>query len=183
MKSYYKKLSNYFFFLLFRVRPFTRKIGKEIAQNVKFGTDILEVGSGWQESDGRYYFSQSQYFKNKSVNFIMSDKNESFGHKVVDIAQFEEKEKYDQILCFHVLDDVYEWEKALLNLYNALKEGGTLHLVVPGFSPLDIEADKYRFTDKLFKEFSKRNAIDIQEIRTHGFEIFPFAYYVKFNKK
>ncbi len=71
MKNPLKKLRNYASFLLFRVRIFTRKKAKEIAQMVKEGDKILEIGSGPPDKKGNYYFSASRYFKGKKVEFFL----------------------------------------------------------------------------------------------------------------
>lgn len=182
MKKLFKKLKNYAFFLVFRVRPFTRKKVKEIALFVKKGNKVLEIGSGPPDREGNYYFSSYKYFQDKKVEFLMSDINPKYGHRVVDITNFKEREKYNHILCFHVLDDIYDWQKAFLNLYRALKNNGYLHIILPGFNGLDFKVDYFRFTEKLLREFCRRNNINIERLEIHGFKTYPFAYYLRVKK-
>lgn len=182
MRKIFKKFQNYTFFLLFRVRCFTRKKTREIADFTKEGDRVLEVGSGKMDNRGEYYFSNEKYFKNKLVEFIKSDINPIFKHQIIDIVDFDEKEKYEHILCFHVLDDVYEWQKVFLNLWSAVRIGGFLHIILPGYTPLDYPADLFRFTEKLIKEFCVKNNIKIDKFEIHGFKKFPFAYYVRIKK-
>jgi hypothetical protein len=182
IKKILKRIGDYASFFIFRVRIFTRKKMKEISEIVKSGDKILEIGSGGKNKDGECYFSAEKYFSDKSVDFIKSDKNTSFGHKVIDVVNLIEKEEYDHILCFHVLDDVYEWQKAFLNLWSAIKIGGFLHIILPGYTPLDYPVDLFRFTDKLIKEFCVKNNIKIDKFEIHGFKKFPFAYYLRIKK-
>lgn len=177
-----KRIVDYFIFFIFRVRIFTRKKMEEIARLVKSGDKILEIGSGGKNEKGKYYFSAKDYFKDSNVDFIMSDINPNFGHKVIDITTFNEKEGYDHILCFHVLDDVYEWQKAFLNLWSGVKNGGYLHIILPGFVPLDYPVDLFKFTEKLLKDFCFKNNMKIDKFEIHGFERFPFAYYLMIKK-
>lgn len=179
-----RRLRNYLFFIIFRVRIFTRQKAKEIAASVKDGDKILEVGSGGKNEKGEYYFSAEKYFRNKNVEFIMSDINPKFGHKILDISDFNEENQYDHILCFHVLDEVYNWEKAFLNLYNALKANGHLHIILPVFSPLPRDSTSlFRFTERLLKDFCFKNKIQIEKFEILGFRIYPFAYYLKIKKQ
>jgi len=177
-----KKLRDYLFFILFRVRPFTRRVGELVAQSARDGQKILEIGSGKKTSDGMYYFSMEPYFSQKKVTFIKSDVNPAHGHRVINVVTFEEQEQYDHILCFHVLDDVYEWEAAFLNLYRALKKEGVLHLVFPVFNGWDYGADYYRFSERLLKNFCQKQHMHISHFETHGHPYFPFAYYLQVKK-
>ena len=177
-----KKFKNYSFFIIFRVRIFTRSKTREIASLVKGGDKILEIGSGPPGKKSDYYFSGYKYFKDKKVNFLMSDINSRFGSRIVDATNFSEKEQYDHILCFHVLDDIYDWQKAFLNLYRAVKNGGYLHIILPGFNGLDYKSDYFRFTEKLLRKFCQENEMKIEKLEIHGFKTYPFAYYIRVRK-
>lgn len=182
MSTLKKKIRNYFIFILFRVRIFTRKKAKDIAVQVLPGQRILEIGSGKKGDGGLYYFSSKKYFNGREVEFITSDFNPNYGHRVVDVVNFYDRDMYDHILCFHVLDDVYEWQTALLNLYKALKSNGHLHIILPVFCGLDYEVDLFRFTRVLIERFCKENNLEIVNFATKGFRIFPFAYYIDIKK-
>ncbi len=158
-RYYYKKLS--------RVAP--------VVQN----KTILEIGSGISVN-GKYVYSAKHLF-DSSNNFVCTDLNPAFGHKVLDITTMGESEKYDVILCLNVLEHVFETEKALQNLYRALKRAGTIYIAVPVLFPLHDEPhDYWRFTEhslrRLLKEFSE------VKIDHNGPRRFPFGYFIEAHK-
>lgn len=177
-KTISQKFLDYLLVLLFRVRPFTRRMAKKIADLVATGSTVLEIGSGKAEADGSYYFSVKKYFDSRGVTFICSDRDASFGHRSIDVTTFDEENVYDHILCFHVLDDIYEWQHALLNLTRALRVGGTVHIILPVFNGFDLTADYYRFSEKLLRTFCEKEGLRITEFYIHGYRVFPFAYYM-----
>ena len=177
-----KKIFDYAMYAMFRVRPFTRTCGIMVSREMHDGDVVLEIGSGGKSENKKYYFSMEKFFDTKKIMFIKSDLNPNYGVKVVDIEHFADVEKYNHILCFHVLDDVYEWQKALLNLYGALKKGGALHVVLPGFNGLDYKSDYYRFTEKLIYKFCEDNDFLLEKCVIHGYKRFPFAYYIRIKK-
>jgi ubiquinone/menaquinone biosynthesis C-methylase UbiE len=182
LKNIFHRIKSYFIYFIFRTRLFTRRKAREIASLARDGQRILEIGSGKKNEKNRYYFSNISFFKGKKIDFVMSDLNPRFGHKVIDITKLKEKNRYDHILCFHVLDEVYDWEKGLMNLYRALRKSGRLHLVSPAFVPF---SDKvyYRFMDSAFIEFCRRNRIKIEKLEPHGSKGFPLAYYIRMIKE
>ena len=44
-------------------------------------------------------------------------------------------DEFDIILCMNVLEHVFDFKKAIDNIYKALKPGGTALIFVPGFYP------------------------------------------------
>lgn len=177
-----KRIISYLNFFIFRVRIFTRSKAREIADSVKVGEKILEIGSGWPDKNGYYYFSSKKYFVDKQVDFIMSDFNPSAGVRFIDAAFFDEPGRYDHILCFHVLDDVYDWQAAFINLFNALRTGGgNLHIILPVFCGFDAP-DYYRFSEKLIREFCQKNNFEIVQFGYNGFKNFPFTMYFRIKK-
>ncbi len=176
-----KKFIDYLSFLLFGIRTFSRNKAKEIALMAKPGNVVLEIGSGTPDKFGNYYFSMKKYFSN-DVKFILSDIKSSSNAKNIDILNFSEKEQYDHILCFSVLDDIYDWQRAFLNLYDAVKLGGYLHVLVPVISGLDLKGDCYRFTEHVIRYFCGINNIKIDSFDRKGSEVFPFAMYFRIKK-
>ena len=151
MKKVFRKIAH----LVFGIRQFNDKCIKGYAQDVT-NKKILEIGSGTHEY-GQDYYSAKRYF-DTSNEFIQSDINPAYGHQVVDITIMNEKESYDIILCMNVLEHVYDYQKAIENLYQALKSGGELVVFVPMFYPLHDEPhDYWRFTEhglrKMFAQF------------------------------
>lgn len=55
--------------------------------------------------------------------------------------------KADHAFCMEVLEHVKEPKNVLRNIYQNLKEGGTLHLSVPFLFPKHGDEDYWRFTD------------------------------------
>ena len=86
--------------------------------------------------------------------------------------------KFDIILCISVLEHIFDFHKAINNIYQALIFGGVVVITVPVFYPLHDEPNDYwRFTEyslrKLLKKFSQ------VKIKHHGIRQFPFAYYIE----
>lgn len=176
------KIKNYLFYIILGVRPFTRVCAQRIATAAMPAEKILEIGSGWPSDNGEYYFSVKKYFVGKPVDFIQSDLDPSYGLPVVDVVNFSDEEVYDRIMCFHVLDDIWDWQVAWKNLFRAVKKGGSLHIILPVFSKLDMSRDLFRFTEKLIRRFCQENSMHITEFVTKGFTDFPFAYYITIKK-
>lgn len=137
---------------------------------------ILEVGSG-KCINGLYQYSAKQFF-DISNEFIQSDINPEFGHKILDVTKMRYKEEFDIILCMNVLEHVFDFHNAVKNIYMALKPDGVALIFVPVFYPLHDEPMNYwRFTEhslrKLLEKFK-----DV-EIRYSGLRRYPFAYFIK----
>lgn len=174
MKNFFRIIANF----IFRVRQYNNKKVKAFAQNVS-NQKILELGSG-KKLKGKYHYSAKQFF-NDSNEFIQSDINPNFGHQIVDVTTMDFKEEFDIILCMNVLEHVYDYPKAVENLYNALKTNGQLVVFVPVMYPLHDEPhDYWRFTEhslrKIFVNFSKI------KLEKSGIREFPIAYYLELNK-
>ena len=164
--------------LIFRIRSFNNNCIKKFANGIK-NKKILELGSGMKKN-GRYIHSTKQFFDD-SNEFIQSDINPEFGHKIIDVIKMNYENEFDIILCMNVLEHVYDFHKAIENLHRALKPGGTALIFVPVFYPFHDEPhDYWRFTEhsirKLFKEFYRL------EIKHSGIRQYPFAYYIEANK-
>ena len=152
----------------------TYKIKREIKKFAKgfYNKKILEIGSGNNPS-GKYF--------NSSNMFIASDINTKTGLKVVDATTMSFREDYDIIMCINVLDDIFEYQKAVDNMYDALKDNGQVFVIVPVFYPLhDIPNDYFRFTEfSLKKIFSKFREL---KINTIGLKRFPSCYVLEGRK-
>ncbi len=161
--------------LTFRVRQFNNKCIKSFAVDVK-NKKILELGSG-KKYKGWYYYSAKQFFDN-SNKFIQSDIVQEYGHKIIDVTDMNCSSEFDIILCMNVLEHVFDFHKAIDNLYNALKPGGIAIIFVPVLYPFHDEPDDYwRFTEHSIKKLLK-NFVNV-EIKHSGIRQLPFAYYVE----
>jgi len=163
----FKKIAH----IIFRPRSFSNKNVKKFAQKVN-NEKILELGSGKSE-----FYSVKKYF-DASNQFIQSDINPIYKRKIIDATKMNFKNEFDIVLCLNVLEHVFDYQKAINNIYNALKPSGIGIFVLPVFYPLHDEPhDYWRFTyhslQKILNQFSK---IDI---KTNGPKKYPFSYYIK----
>jgi len=146
-----------------------------IANNIH-NQNILEIGSGILVN-GKFSYSAKHIF-DSSNNFICTDVNPDFGHRILDITNFHDEEKYDVILCLNVLEHIYETERALKNLHRALKKKGVAYIAVPVHFPLHDEPhDYWRFT-----EHSLRRLLHMfSEVKIYhkGLRKFPFGYFLE----
>lgn len=147
---------------------------EEIAANSE-GKVVLEIGSG-KQIKGKNSYSAVHLFPD-AEEFIMTDINPDFGHKVLDITKMKDKEKYDIILCLNVLEHVFEFQKAVDNMHKSLKMGGTLCIAVPFAFPLhDEPTDYWRYTEhSLRKILSDFKNLTIKHQRSRRF---PTGYFV-----
>lgn len=156
------------FFQSWRVEKELKKFAQQIHRK-----NVLEIGSGK---------NPSKRFFDKNNKFIISDINPKIKNcKKIDVSKMRLKNKYDLIIAINVLDDVFQYQKAVDNIYNALKKDGQIFLVVNGFYPLhDLPNDYWRFTEaSLRKIFSRFKEAEIKKI---GIDRFP-SYYILVAKK
>jgi len=120
---------------------------------------VLEIGSG-RAVKGKYIYSVRDFFLADGKNNVVdcSDMMPEHGHRVLDIRTMDLVDEYDVIICFNVLEHVYEWQPAIANLKRALRPGGTLFVLVPALYPLHDEPhDYWRFTEhalrRMFSDF------------------------------
>lgn len=163
--------------IIFRTKFKNKCIG-HFAKGIK-NKKILELGSGKKEK-GKYIYSVRHFFDD-SNEFIQSDIVENYGHKIVNITKVDYKNEFDIILCLNVLEHVFDFHKAIDNLYKALKPNGIVVILVPLFYPLhDKPNDYWRFTQhsirKLLKKFSSFT------IKHSGIRQCPIMYYIEAKK-
>ena len=164
--------------LFFRVGQFKNARVKALARTVR-NKKILELGSGIPRK-GRYPFSVKECF-DPSNEFIQSDLNPAFGHRLVDVTAMAFESEFDVILCLNVLEHVVDHAKALERVFRALKAGGMAVIMVPAFYPLhDEPADYWRFTEHGLRVML--SAFENVRITHRGLRQFPFAYFVEANK-
>ena len=170
MKRIFRMLAH----MVFGIRRFNDKSIKIYAKGVE-NKKILEIGSGKHEY-GKDYYSAKRYFSS-SNEFIQSDVNPEYGHQIIDITSWAVKEKYDVIICMNVLEHVFEYQKAIDNLYRALKKGGELVVFVPMIYPLHDEPhDYWRFTEHSLRKML--NGFCKVEVNHSGIHELPVAYFI-----
>lgn len=161
-------------------RRFYYKRLEQIAKGKKNLT-ILELGSGYKVR-GRDYYSAKHLF-DSSNQFIQSDINPDFGHKVIDVTSMNYSNEYDIILCLNVLEHVYDFNKAINNIHKALKENGTIIIAVPVFYPLHDEPyDYWRFTEHAIRKLLDKKFSGVT-IEHTGKREFAYGYFVTATKK
>jgi len=176
-KNIFRTLKNITYFI-FRTDKFREKYIKNFAKGIK-NKRILEIGSG-KKHKGKDCYSIKKFFDN-SNEFIQSDIIKEYGHKIVDVTKMKYKNEFDILICLTVLEHVYNFHKAIKNMYTSLKPNGIAIIAVPLLYPLHSEPEDYwRFTEhsirKLLKDFTKI------EIKYSGIRSFPFIYYIKTTK-
>lgn len=145
---------------------------REFAKKIK-NQEILEIGAGKNSVKSLF---------DKSNNFIVSDKNPQIpGFLKIDVNKMKFKNRFNLIVCINVLDDIFDYQKAVDNIFVAMKKNGVCYIVVNGFYPLhDLPNDYWRFTENSLKKiFTMFHKIDIKKI---GFNYFP-SYYIVIAKK
>lgn len=160
------------------IRDYHNNKVKHFAQGKK-GKKILEIGSGIKR-DGYYYYSMKRFF-NDSNDFLQTDVNKDFGHEVLDVTKMTYSNKFDIVLCLNVLEHVYDFQKAIDNVYRSLKKGGTAVIAVPTFYPLhDEPGDYWRFTEHALKRML--GAFKDVSIEHKGMKQYPYTYYIEATK-
>jgi SAM-dependent methyltransferase len=134
------------------------------------GLKVLEIGSGRQDL-GEDAYSVKRYFDG-IAEFVQSDVNPEFGHRIVDIMDMSVDQEFDVIMCMNVLEHVFDVHTAAENLRKALRPGGRLVVAVPHIYPYhDEPIDFWRFTEHSLRElFRGYSAV---EVRWKGIRRFP----------
>ncbi len=118
-----------------------RRAIREWEKNARGPQQILDAGSGF----GQYVYFLATRNKNWQVkgvdvkeeqiedcnNFFQKIGRNNAAFAVADLTKFDEKEKYDLVLCVDVMEHIEEDELVLRNFYNALKPGGMLLISTP----------------------------------------------------
>ena len=136
---------------------------------------ILEIGSG-KSIRGKHIYSVADFFEKRGNKVAKSDINPEYNHTIVDITKKVPK-GYDVIVCFNVLEHVFDFHKGIKVLHKALNKNGELIVLVPALYPLHDEPNDYwRFTEhSLRKLFSIFKSFKIEH---HGKRELPFFYFV-----
>jgi SAM-dependent methyltransferase len=133
---------------------------------------VLEIGSGRQDL-GTNAYSLLPAFP-PGVEFVQSDVNPAFGHRVVDVTDMSIEAEFELILCMYVLEHVYDVQAAVANMHRALRPGGTMVIAVPHVYPYhDEPIDFWRFTEHSLRRLCADFAS--VEIRHKGMRRFPKA--------
>jgi ubiquinone/menaquinone biosynthesis C-methylase UbiE len=134
------------------------------------GLKVLEIGSGRQDM-GHNAYSLVHAFPNAG-EFVQSDFNPEFGHRVIDVTDMDVDQEFDLILCMYVLEHVFDVHAAVENMRKALKPGGRVVIAVPHLYPYhDEPIDFWRFTEYSLRRLCRDYSA--VEIRRRGIRRFP----------
>lgn len=137
--------------------------------------DILEVGCGI----GNFTNLLSNYGRVWAIDvkkeYLIATKSRIDGKAQVGIGDIEKgkyffgNQKFDSIVCLNVLEHINDDKKALKNLFNLLKSGGNLILLIPAHKFL------YGEIDKAIGHFRRYGKFEIiKKMKGTGFKINKF---------
>jgi SAM-dependent methyltransferase len=157
--------------LLLGTRKWSDRVARDALGDVS-SRRILEIGSGRQDL-GADAYSLKPLFPDAG-EFVQSDVNPAFGHRVVDVTDMSIDQEFDAILCMYVLEHVFDVRAAVDNMRKALRPGGTVLIAVPHIYPYhDEPIDFWRFTEYSLRELCRDfSAVDV---RRKGMRRFPKA--------
>jgi SAM-dependent methyltransferase len=152
-------------------RPWSEAVTTELIGRGA-GLRILEIGSGRQDLGEEAY--SLRHSCPEAVEFVPSDVNPAFGHRVLDVTDMDVEEEFDLVLCMYVLEHVFDVQAATDNIRRALRPGGRALIAVPHLYPYhDEPIDFWRFTEhslrRLCRDYSS------VEVRRKGARRFPKA--------
>ncbi|HUU76893.1 MAG TPA: methyltransferase domain-containing protein [candidate division Zixibacteria bacterium] len=150
--------------IIFPVKRAQYKFIKRYAKKIE-NKKILEIGAGEGYKVEKFFPITNEYIKTDLVEYN--------GVFKLDITKEKLEPMYDVIICLNVLEHIFDFQVALDNIYNGLKDEGFLFLSVPMFYPLHMLPDDYwRFTpftlEKLLNNYRK------VMIQTNGLNYYPF---------
>jgi SAM-dependent methyltransferase len=154
---------------LLGTRGWTDALAAEVARSSR-GLDVLEIGSGRQDLGADAYSLRSAF--PEAGNFVQSDVNPAFGHRVIDVTDMSLDQEFDVILCMNVLEHVFDVQAAVDNLRKALRPGGRLVIAVPFVYPYhDEPIDFWRLTEHSLRELCR--GFSSVDVRHKGMRRFP----------
>jgi SAM-dependent methyltransferase len=154
---------------LLGTRPWSDGVAAELAGS-SAGAKVLEIGSGRQDLGLEAYSLRSRF--GSAAEFVQSDVNPAFGHRVVDVTDMQIEEEFDLVLCMYVLEHVFDVQAAVDNMRRALRPGGRLVIAVPHIYPYhDEPIDFWRFTEHSLRQLC-RNFTSV-DVRRKGVRRFP----------
>lgn len=123
-----------------------------------FTKSLTEFGNLWAIDISKEYIKETGELIDGKAKIGLGDIEKD--------KYFFNNQKFDSIICINVLEHIKDDLKALNNLYNLLKEGGVLILLVPSHQFLFGEIDK---SIGHFRRYEKNQLVDV--ISNIGFKI------------
>ncbi|MEM2294041.1 MAG: class I SAM-dependent methyltransferase [Thermofilaceae archaeon] len=143
-------------------------MNEEIYNSVKLSGIVIDIGGGKQPSYQRLLFEKSD-----SITFhliildIVPDINVNVVGSITHLPFRSSSVNY--ILCFNVLEHVFDYALALAEIWRVLKPNGILYGRVPFlFGIHEDPYDYWRYTKKTLEEILYRANFTEISIKTHG---------------
>jgi SAM-dependent methyltransferase len=157
--------------LLLATRTWSDRLARDALGDIS-GARVLEIGSGRQDLGADAYSLKGRF--DDAAEFVQSDVNPAFGHRVVDVTDMSIDQEFDVVLCMYVLEHVFDLRAAVENMRRALRPGGKVLIAVPHLYPYhDEPIDFWRFTEHSLRELCRDfSTVDIQR---KGMRRFPKA--------
>lgn len=131
-----------------------RRFGERVLSSDEIaGKQVLEVGS--RNVNGTYRdivqgFEPAYYL---GIDIVYGPGVDCICD-VLDLFSIVEPGAFDMVICTEVLEHIFDWRKAILNMKLALKPGGILVLttLAPGFPKHDYPGDYWRWSFESLSE-------------------------------
>ncbi len=139
-------------------------MNEEIHKSVELSGVVLDIGGGKQPSYSRLLVNKPSLF---IVMDIILDKSVDVVGSITRLPL--RSNSVDYVLCFNVLEHVFDYTSALSEIRRVLKPGGILYGRVPFlFGIHEDPSDYWRYTKESLRELLARASFVEVSIKTHG---------------
>lgn len=143
------------------------------------GGKVKDIGGGLRISQGKsnrfdpiQYEKYSKYFRNKSLNYVVTDYTDTYGpDEIQDIHNLGyPDESIDGIFCLAVLEHINNPQRAAEEMLRVLKKGGKIYAYAPFLYKYHAHegyySDYYRYTyDGLMHLFRAARKVELAPVR------------------
>lgn len=160
----------------FRGKTPSRVFMNHCLNDMKLKGDILDLGAG---SANPSYYSSLFFEKPYSMTRIDNFKEEK------DILKIDLEKPlntigdniYDYVLCFNLLEHIYNYNQLVNEIYRILKQNGAIILYVPFLRQVHFDPhDYFRYTEEGLERIIKESNLEISEFIGTGTGMFLAAY-------
>jgi len=131
-------------------------------KKIKVGNDILDIGAGNERSSYFRFLKLADDYKITSIDITNERKPDIITNLEEGIPM--EANKFDYVMCFNLLEHIYNHQKVVNECQRVLKPNGTLLGTVPFIMHYHADPDDYyRYTHQALKKiFQKANFKEIK---------------------